>query len=238
LNKNFLYLILDIGSLIVPLLFSFHPKAPFAKKWKFYLPGILVTAIIFVLWDNYFTQTEIWGFNTDYTTGIYVWSLPLEEILFFICIPYACCFTFFAVTSMFTRDHLKRSETVISLVLIFLCLIVAFMYASKAYTSVTFLALGFFVLFDRFVFKAAYFSRLYVSYLLLLIPFFIINGILTGSWIDEPVVWYNNDENLGIRIGTIPLEDIFYGMLMLCLPLSIAEKLENAEIKRALRRAL
>ena len=41
------------------------------------------------------------------------------------------------------------------------------------------------------------------------------NGILTGTGISEPVVWYNNAENMGIRIGTIPVEDIGYAFSML-----------------------
>jgi lycopene cyclase domain-containing protein len=49
----------------------------------------------------------------------------------------------------------------------------------------------------------------------MLIPFFIVNGILTGSFIDEPVVWYNNDENLGIRLFTIPVEDSVYAFTMI-----------------------
>jgi len=54
----------------------------------------------------------------------------------------------------------------------------------------------------------------YISYFIILIPFMIINGILTGSVINEPIVWYNNAENLGIRFFTIPVEDFLYYFLM------------------------
>jgi hypothetical protein len=48
-----------------------------------------------------------------------------------------------------------------------------------------------------------------------LIPFFIVNGILTSL----PVIWYNNQATLGIRIGTIPVEDFIYngGLLLLAI---------------------
>lgn len=69
-------------------------------------------------------------------------------------------------------------------------------------------------------------SRFYAAYLVILIPFTIVNGLLTGSWIGEPVVWYNNDENLAVRFLTIPVEDVFYGMLMLGMSVSIYEGLK------------
>lgn len=67
----------------------------------------------------------------------------------------------------------------------------------------------------------------FISFLLILVPFAVVNGILTGSFIDEPVVFYNNAENLGIRLGTIPVEDIGYAFSMLLMTLVLMDKTEN-----------
>ena len=60
----------------------------------------------------------------------------------------------------------------------------------------------------------------------MLIPFFIVNGILTGSFIENEVVWYNNTENLNIRLFTIPIEDTIYAFTLILLNLFVVESLE------------
>jgi lycopene cyclase domain-containing protein len=80
-------------------------------------------------------------------------------------------------------------------------------------------------------------GRFYVAFAFTLIPFLLINGLLTGSFIDEPVVWYDDNETLGIRLGTIPFEDIFYGMLLILTNIIVLEWLEERERFRAWTKA-
>lgn len=98
---------------------------------------------------------------------------------------------------------------------------------NNLYTGVTFMATGLFLSFIMLKLRTRFMGRFYFAFAFILIPFFIVNGILTGSFLEEPVVWYNNKENLGIRLGTIPVEDIFYGMLMILMAVTIAETLEE-----------
>jgi len=232
LNPKFLYLTLDLGSFFFPFLFSFYSKADFSRQWKFVLPGILITACIFIVWDELFVRAGIWGFNEKYTTGIFLNSLPLEELLFFLCIPYACYFTYFAMKFLIRSHWLDCYEKQITtaLALVMICLSLIFM--SKLYTFTTFFLLGLLLGYRLWQGMTKDISKFYLSYLVLLIPFFIVNGILTGSGIEQPVVWYNNAETIGIRLSTIPIEDFFYAMLMILLSITIAEKLESVSKKK------
>jgi lycopene cyclase domain-containing protein len=227
LDQKYLYLVVDLLSVAVPLIASFYTKAPFFRHWKFLWVAIAVPAVLFLIWDEFFTRIGIWGFNERYLTGIYVGHLPIEEVLFFVCIPYACVFTYFALNHLVNRDYFRYCHEIISSVLIIALLITGVLHIEKAYTGTTFILLAFFLAYELLVTRARYLSRFYFVYLIILVPFFIVNGILTGSFIDEEVVWYNNDHNLGIRLGTIPVEDVFYGMLLLVMNVRVYETMKE-----------
>lgn len=210
-----LYLWLDIGSLLVPFLFSFHPKIQFYRKWKSFLMGTLVMMLFFIPWDILFTQNGFWGFNTNYLTGIYFLGLPLEEWLFFFCIPYACLFTHEALKKLAPKFVFTEKGTQILYLLLQSVLIVCLWYQyDQWYTFVCFFY-GMVVLGLTYNLRPSILPHFFTSYLVILLPFFVVNGILTGSFIDEPVVWYRNAETLGIRLWTIPLEDTLYNLGML-----------------------
>lgn len=224
--EKYLYLILNILSFIVPFAFSFYPKANFSKKWKYVLPGILITGIFFIVWDELFTRMGVWSFNPRYLSGIYILSLPIEEILFFFCIPYSCVFIYFALNYFVEKDYLFPHHEFISSALIITLLVVGVNQIAQLYTGVTFILTALFLAYQMLKLRPRYMGRFYFAFLFILIPFFLVNGILTGLFTDEPVVLYNDNENLGWRIGTIPVEDTFYGMLMILLSVTIAEELE------------
>ncbi|MGE0568461.1 MAG: lycopene cyclase domain-containing protein [Bacteroidia bacterium] len=211
---KYLYLFINLGSIIVPFLFSFHPKLRFTEKWKSFFISNLIVASFFIIWDIYFTKMGIWGFNERYITGIKIFNLPIEEILFFICIPYASLFTYHCFSVLYPKRFQQPTARTTIILAVFLILVIIFS-DFKWYTTFTFsllfLTLGIIIIFQ----KTAALNLFYFTYLIILIPFFIVNGILTGTGIEDEVVWYNNSENLGIRILTIPVEDIFYGMLLL-----------------------
>ncbi len=225
--EHYYYLLIDFFSILFPFLFSFYPKAKFSNKWKQLWPAILIPAVFFIAWDEWFTSMGVWNFNPRYLTGIYFFNLPIEEVLFFICIPYACVFTYEAVKHFSKKDILQNYAHSISILLIFFLLTLGFMNLGKWYTSMTFILASVFLLVHIIVWKSEYLGRFYFAFLFILIPFFIVNGILTGTGIEEPIVRYNDSENLGIRMGTIPFEDTFYGMLLILMNVTIFERLQK-----------
>lgn len=223
---DYLYLLLNLGSLIIPFLFSFHPKLKFYTRWKSLFISILVTMVVFIPWDIIFTDNGIWGFNDTYFLGVMLFGLPIEEWLFFICIPYACVFTHYALLHYFPNIELATTITKkLSYILIIGFALIAIINYDRWYTLINFLLatnLSIIVLNKNLELL----SKFYITFLVMLIPFFIVNGILTGSFIESEVVWYNNAENLNLRIFTIPIEDSIYAFSLILMNLFIVEQLE------------
>lgn len=221
------YLLVNLLSISIPFLASFDPRLKFYRQWVYLFPAILLTMILFMPWDILFTHWGIWGFNPMHLSGIDIFNLPLEEWLFFISIPYACVFTYEALKYLVKKDYFGKFTSYINYILIIILFTVAALNTDKLYTSVTFFLTAVFILIHQLFIRGNYLGRFYFSYLFILIPFFIVNGILTGSFIAEEVVWYDNSENLGIRLFTIPIEDSVYGLLLLMLNVTIYESLRK-----------
>ncbi|QIE60649.1 lycopene cyclase domain-containing protein [Rasiella rasia] len=224
---KYLYLWLNLGSFIIPFLFSFHPRLQFYKKWKGFFIGVVVMMAIFIPWDIVFTTNGFWGFNDAYITGYKFLNLPIEEWLFFICIPYACIFTHYSLLTLYPNFKFsKKVVNIVYVVLLSVLIVTLWYHYDKWYTFINFLyalvILG--IVYNR---NRQLLQPFFATYLVILIPFFIVNGVLTGSGTESPVVWYNNSENLGIRLLTIPIEDVIYNLGMLLTVLACTEYFSN-----------
>jgi lycopene cyclase domain-containing protein len=221
------YLIINLLALCMPLLLSFDKKVHFFTNWRYLFPAIFLTMVLFIPWDILFTIKGVWGFNPKHLSGIYFLRLPLEEWMFFIVVPYASLFTYEVLNAYVKKDFLSKYSDAISKVFVFILLLIAFANIHKAYTSVSFILAAAAIFIIKFVLKVNFMGRFYFAYLIVLIPFLVVNGVLTGSFIDEEIVWYNNAENLSIRLFTIPVEDTVYGLLMILMNVFFFEKLKK-----------
>ena len=220
-----LYLFLMIASISFPLLRSFEPRLKFSHKWYALFPAIAIVDVFFLVWDILFTQYGIWGFDSRYLVGIDIVNLPIEEWLFFIFIPYACVFIYEATLYFIRIRYLHKIASKLTILLAFALFVMAMLNLDRWYTALTFSSAAFLLFFHVLFIKRDYLDRFWFGYLFSLIPFLIVNGVLTGSFLAEPIVWYNDDENLGIRIFSIPIEDSIYLLLYLLSIISIYESI-------------
>ncbi len=217
-----LYLYLNIFTFSLPFLLSFDKKVAFYKEWKYLFPAIGIMATVFIGWDAIFTYYNIWSFNDTYLTGPRLLGLPIEEWMFFFTVPYACVFIYACLKAYLNIDPLQKFHKAFYLTLALVLLGIAAFNFTKAYTAITFAATAILVLYNVWK-RQAWLSMFLLSYFITLIPFVLVNGILTGSHIEDQVVWYNPDHILNIRVFTIPIEDSIYNLMMLLMTVQFFE---------------
>lgn len=217
-----LYAWLLLFSLAGPLLFSFDKRISYYKKWPALFAGIMVNGLLFILWDSWFVRSGVWGFNPEYVWPVRVADLPLEEIGFFIVIPFSSVFIYECLKYYLKKEPFQKSKHYITWIVFLVVLLIGLLNYGKAYTFLNAMVAAF-LLGVHLLLKRQWMGYFWLAYLVHLIPFLIVNGILTGAATPEPVVWYNNAENLGIRAGTIPIEDFIYALSCLLLPITIME---------------
>lgn len=227
LETPYLYFYLHAFTLIPVLLLSFDQNVHYFRKWKFLLPAILPVAAIFIIWDVFFTVRGVWGFNDKYLTGVQFLQLPVEEWLFFFTVPFACVFIYECLNFYIRRDLLASVERWLTPLLVVFFLSTGSFFWSHMYTATTFLLAGGFLLFHYLFLDGSYRSRFYLAYLGSWGPFLIVNGVLTGGYTLEPVVVYNPEEFLGIRITSVPLDDSVYSFLLFLGTVTIFEALRK-----------
>ena len=212
-DKYFYFIVLFIAA-IYPLLQSFERRLKFYRTWIYLLPSLFVMMIIHIPIDIFFTKIGIWEFNNELIYGSFILNLPIEEWLFFIIIPFACLFIYRVLKYFFTIP--KPSKEIYRITFFFgiILILIALYFYNNTYTTVYFGMLGLSLVIINFV-KPSWWSDFLFMYAVSLIPFLLINGLLTGSFTNHAVVIYNEAEIIGLRILNIPLEDTIYSFVIL-----------------------
>ncbi len=223
-----LYFKVLLFSFIIPFIFSFHQKIKFYKFFKQIAASLSLIGFFFIIWDIYFTKIGVWGFDKKHHSSIMLSNLPLEEVLFFFVIPFVCVFTYFVLSE---KKVLNLNINTIFLKLICILLIVlAVLFFKNAYT-ISVLILTILILLYIIYYRPDWIGYFFSMYLIIhAFPFLLVNGVLTGYITDLPPVWYDSNNIIGVRLGTIPVEDFLYSFILLFLNTSLFEYLRKKTI--------
>ncbi|HVU98704.1 MAG TPA: lycopene cyclase domain-containing protein [Puia sp.] len=213
------YLCIDLLAVIVCFLFSFDRRIRFYPYFGIVLKSMLLVALPFIAWDAWFTARGVWWFREQYTLGMSMLGLPVEEWLFFICIPFSCLFTFFCLDRFVNLDWTAKYQPAVVWILLGLLTVTIALHLERLYPLVTGLFTVAVLVFLHFIAKVTWLAKATLTYILLMPGFFLVNGVLTGTGLRAPIVNYNPAEIMNVRILTIPVEDMVYGYALILLNL-------------------
>jgi len=221
--KNFSYLFILIAITAVTLIVSYNGKSEFYKNQKYILPAILLTAIVFVLWDISFTNARVWGFYSENTIGLNLKGLPIEEWLFFLIIPFASIFVYEFLKVKLAKHEYANHFLVVSLLLLLGFGAISYFFRYQSFTFLTSLFsavyLGYTVFRNQF---KQHITKFYFCYFVTIIPYIFIESALNSI----PVIEYNASYIVGIKIINTPIERFAYYFLMLLMGTTIYEFLK------------
>ncbi|MGZ8477635.1 MAG: lycopene cyclase domain-containing protein [Candidatus Binatia bacterium] len=208
---SYTYLFINVFIIAIPLALTFDKRTAYFHQ----IPAVgFATGVVsacYLIWDVLVTARGEWSFNGKYLTGVHLLNIPLEEVLFFITVPYSCLFIY-EVVLFTTTDRFYKMSTPVLITVIVLLAAASLALRDQGYTSKALASCSFFLTVASWLDRPLLTSRRYWTWLAICyIPFLLVNSVLTAL----PVVEYHPTAIFGLRVFTIPIEDFFYNYAML-----------------------
>ena len=216
---NYTYLLINLGLFLFSVLVFSNRKLDFAGQSKFIILAVLINLFTFSVPTEFLTQLKVIVFNPPYLSGMTLWELPAEELLISLLLPLCGLAMYLFLNYRFPDNSMEKYSLAISNILLGVCIAMLYFGHQKLYTLFTFSILLVFLLYIEYVSKIRFMYRFYRAFLVSLILFYIVYGMLTSI----PVVQYTTEETLDFNFAHIPFESQFYYMSMLLLSIYLFE---------------
>jgi lycopene cyclase domain len=171
--------------------------------------SIALTALLFIAWDELAVAWGTWAFNGQWVLSFRVGDLPIEEVLFFVVVPFSSLLFYDLLKGRLRgKFNISRRWIVLSAIVE---LILALVWRDHSYTWVVLVYLASGTLLSLWLDPNLLRLQSFWGFVgLTYIPFLVFDYLLTSI----PIVIYGRGATLGIRVTTIPVEDFIYSMAM------------------------
>ncbi len=188
------------------------------------LGAVVLAAIPFVAWDVA-VAGQHWTFNSRYVLGPRLLGLPLEEWLFFLTVPLACLtlWLLFSVRNSPSAVAAHPRDRWLPGVMVGAALVSAYAAWQAGAPYAAYVCCAFAAWWTADAVLGANLARRPLLWRFLgacALLTLVFNGYLTA----RPIVLYNDAVLLGMRIGTIPVEDFGFGAALIGLTVTLYER--------------
>ncbi len=220
------YFALLLIYLAIPVLLGAIQKIRFAVRLPYLLPAAVFAGAIFIMLNKRFVESDIWTFNADYLSGIFLLNVPAEEWVALLLIPLSSAYIYEWLkmrTEQFEQSNLFVG---VSLVFFVFSAIVAYFFRQSIVTFFIFfliaIYLGYTVFRNRF---KKHYTTFYLAYFISLIPFAVVSFISNSL----PILVFNTDHIMGLTGFGVPIERMAYLFLLLLINTTIYEYLNERQ---------
>lgn len=216
---NYTYLLVNLGLLLFSGLVFSNRQINFAGQSKFIILAVLINVFAFSVPTEFLTQLKVIVFNPPYLSGMTLWELPIEELLLSLLLPFSGIAIYLFLNMHYKDNSLEKYSLALSNMMLGVCIAMLYFGHQKLYTLFTFSILLVFLLYIEYVNKIRFMYKFYRAFLVSLLLFYTVYGILTSI----PVIQYTTEETLNFNFSHIPFESHFYYMSMLLLSVYLYE---------------
>jgi hypothetical protein len=220
---TYTFLLLNLFLFLIPFCFSIDKKVFAIAHIKSTIVPALIVTVIFSETGVFFADLKIWTFNPVYLIGVNYRKLPLELYLFYFTFSFACLSIYNYLNAKFTNNDLQKYSLAVSNLILGICVAFLFFAYTKWYTVIIFTILVLLLLYIEYRNQLRFMYKFYRAYVVCLIPFYIVFGILCNL----PIIQYLSSETINVNLFKIPFENHFYLMGMLLLGVYLMEILKS-----------
>lgn len=226
--RSVTYLIINSLIFLPVLILSFRTDVKPHRHPVALLIAYLLVSVPFIIWDIWATGSGHWSFNSNYILGPELMGVPLEEWLFFITVPFAMIYTWGVVKIYISDKPAPLAWPFLGFGIIGgLSIWMLLNNWSNGYTRSAAIAALITVCIGLFI-GLSFTVRFWTFQIILLSLFLIFNSVLTSL----PIIIYGVDAIIGLRVGTIPVEDLFFGFALVNLFLYVFNIVDQRRLPR------
>ncbi|AAT44119.1 lycopene cyclase domain-containing protein [Picrophilus oshimae] len=179
------------------------------RNYRALLYAMLFTDPVYIVWDSLSVTYHVWTFNKKYITGIMVYNLPVEEILFFFVVPFSTFLIYESIDYIKNDSFISKTSRIkkIMFIIAILFILNAIYFYSYIYMLLASVFTAFIILLTLKIMPSLYRSSNYWLFIIIMyIPFIVFDHFLTSL----PVFTYGVHAIINIRILSIPVEEFIY----------------------------